>query len=277
MGGDSPTLKKRAVSRKLAELRDARGLTTSKVRRQLGWSATKLNYIEKNRWAKPNSDDVADLCEVYGVEGDQREALIRLAREGRQRGWWHRYKDIFPDEYPGFEICADQICAFETTIIPGLLQVPGYIELITRASGTDDPGGIQRRLDASLERQKILTRDHGPRLQAVVDENAILRITDPAIRRAQVSHLIQITGRPSVELMVLPIAAGVYPVPGEPFTCLGFADPGERDIVFLESAIGDRMVEETDKVDRYMFRFRQLAAAALSPKATRTMLTRQTG
>jgi len=226
-------------------------------------------------WAKPNSDAVIDLCELYGVEGDQRDALVRLAREGRQRGWWHRYKDVFPDEYPGFESCAEHVRAFETTLIPGLLQVPAYIELITRASGIDDARGIQRRLDASVERQKILTRDHCSRLHAVVDENAILRITDPAIRRAQISHLIQITGRPNVEVQILPIAAGVYPVPGEPFTCLGFADPGEPDIVFRESSIGDRLAEEPDKVDRYMSRFGRLAAVALSPKATRAMLTRQ--
>jgi hypothetical protein len=273
-GGYSPTIKKRSLSRKLVELRKACALTTTDVQRQLGWSATKLNYIEKARWIKPDSDDVTDLCELYGVEGDQRDALIRLAREGRERGWWRRYNDVFPHEYPGFEAGAAQICAFETTFIPGLLQVPGYIELITRASGTDDPGDIQRHLDARLERQKILTRDHGPNLHAVIDENAILRITDPAIRRAQISHLIQMTGRPNVEIQVLPIAAGVYPVPGEAFTCLSFADPAERDLVYLESAIGDRMLEETDEVDRYMLKFRQLAAAALSPKATRTTLPR---
>jgi hypothetical protein len=108
----------------------------------------------------------------------------------------------------------------------------------------------------------------------VIDENAILRITDPAIRRAQISHLIQMTGRPNVEIQVLPIAAGVYPVPGESFTCLSFTEPAERDLVYLESAIDDRMLEETDEVDRYMLKFRQLAAAALSPKATRTTLTR---
>jgi hypothetical protein len=35
------------------------------------------------------------------------------------------------------------------------------------------------------------------------------------------------------------------------------------------------MLEETDEVDRYMLKFQQLAAAALTPKATRTTLTRQ--
>jgi Domain of unknown function (DUF5753) len=83
-------------------------------------------------------------------------------------------------------------------------------------------------------------------------------------------------GRANVEVQVLPVAAGVYPVPGEAFTCLRYADPGYRDIVFLESAIGDRMLEQTDEVDRYMVKFRQLAAAALNPKATRTALTQQT-
>jgi hypothetical protein len=274
--GYSPTIKKRSLSRQLVELRKACGLTTSEVQRQLGWSATKLNYIEHAKWIKPDSDDVTDLCELYGVEGDRRDTLMRLAREGRQRGWWRKYNDVFSSEYPGFEAGAAQIRAFEIAFIPGLLQVPGYIELVDRASGIDDPAELQRRIDARVERQKILTRDDEPcHLHAIVDENAILRISDPAIRHAQLGHLVKIAGRLNVEVQVLPISAGVYPVPGEAFTCLAFTDPAERDIVYLESAIGDRMLEETDEVDRYMLKFRQLAAAALSPKATRTTLTQQ--
>jgi hypothetical protein len=273
--GYSPTIKKRTLSRKLVELRKACGLTTTDVQRQLGWSATKLNYIEKAKWIKPDSDDVTDLCELYGAEGHERDALIRLAREGRQRGWWRKYDDVFPDEYPGFEAGATQIYAFEPVFIPGLLQVPGYIELVARASG-NDPAEVQRRVDARVERQKILTRNDDPcRLHAIIDENAILRITDPAIRHAQLAHLIEITDRRNVEVQILPIAAGVYPVPGEAFTCLSFPDPSERAIVYLETAVDDRMLEETNEVDRYMLKFQQLAAAALSTAKTRTTLTRQ--
>ena len=273
--GYSPTIKKRSLSRQLVELRQACRMTTTDVQRQLGWSASKLNYIEKAKWIKPDSDDVTDLCELYGVDGTRRDALLKLAREGRQRGWWRKYNDVFPDEYPGFEAGATQIRTFEIAFIPGLLQIPRYAELVTRAYGVDDPDELQRRVDARIERQKILTRDDGPRLHAVVDENAILRITDPATRRDQISHLIKITSQPSIEVQILPISAGVYPVSAEAFTCLSFPSPSERDIVFLESAICDRMLEETDEVDRYMLKFQQLAATALSPKATRTTLTRQ--
>ena len=123
-GGYSPTIRKRMLSRRLVELRKAVGLTTTEVQRRLGWSASKLNYIEKAKWIEPNSDAVADLCELYGVEGTQRDALIALAREARQRGWWRKYNDVFPDELPGFEAGATAIRTFETTLIPGLLQVP---------------------------------------------------------------------------------------------------------------------------------------------------------
>lgn len=275
-GGYSPTIRKRSLSRRLVELRKACGLTTTEVQRQLNWSASKLNYIEKAKWIEPNSDAVADLCELYGVEGREREALIRLAREGRQRGWWRKYNDVFSNELPGFEAGASQIRAFETTFIPGLLQVPGYIELITRAAGIDDPAAIKRHVDARMERQEILTRDNDPcRLHAVIDENAILRITDPAIRRAQLGHLAEITSRPNVDVQLLPVAAGVYPGAGEVFAYLSFPDPSERDFVFLESSIDDRMLEEADELERYRLRFEQLRTAALSPEETRTQLKQQ--
>jgi len=275
-GGYSPTIRKRSLSRRLVELRKACGLTTTEVQRQLNWSASKLNYIEKAKWIEPNSDAVADLCELYGVEGREREALIRLAREGRQRGWWRKYNDVFSNELPGFEAGASQIRAFETTFIPGLLQVPSYIELITRAAGIDDPAGIKRHVDARVERQEILTRDNDPcRLHAVIDENAILRITDPAIRRAQLGHLAEITSRPNVDVQFLPVTAGVYPGAGEVFAYLSFPDPSERDFVFLESSIDDRMLEEADELERYRLRFEQLRTTALGPEETRTQLKQQ--
>jgi hypothetical protein len=275
-GGYSPTIRKRSLSRRLVELRKTCGLTTTDVQRQLNWSASKLNYIEKAKWIEPNSDAVADLCELYGVEGREREALIRLAREGRQRGWWRKYNDVFPDELPGFEAGASQIRTFENTFIPGLLQVPSYIELITRAAGIDDPAATRRHVDARVQRQKILTRDNDPcQLHAVIDENAILRITDPRIRHAQLSHLAEITSHPNVDVQLLPIANGIYPGAGEVFAHLSFPDPTERDFVYLESAIDDRMLEETDELERYKLRFDQLRAAALSPEETRTHVKQQ--
>ena len=275
-GGYSPTVRKRSLSRKLTELRKSCGLTTSDVQRELGWSATKLNSIEHAKWVKPNTDAVVDLCELYGVDGPARDALIDLAREGRQRGWWRKYNDVFSSELPGFEAGATTIRTFETTLIPGLLQVPDYIELATRAAGVDDPAEIRRHLDARITRQQILTRDPDPcHLHAIVDENAIARITDPAIRHAQLTHLTEMTRRHNVDLQLLPFTAGPYPAAGEVFVYLTFPDPSERDIVYLETTVDDRMLEEADELERYRLKFDQLQAAALSPDQTSTYLKQQ--
>ncbi|MCP2335652.1 helix-turn-helix domain-containing protein [Actinomadura rupiterrae] len=271
--GYSPTIRKRAVSRKLVQARKNVGMTTTEVCKRLRWSPSKLNYIEKSKWIEPNSDAVADLCELYGIEGAEREALITLAREGRQRGWWSRYNDVFRDEFPGFEAGASLIRTFQNTFVPGLLQTREYIEAVTRAAGIDDPAEIERHVHARLERQRILTLPAVPtRLCAVVDENVIARIRPLELRKAQLKHLLDMTEQEHVELRLIPTAAGPYPGAGEAFTYLGFTDPAERDIVYLETTIDYRFLEEKDELRRFTDRFDRLAEAALSAEATRDRL-----
>lgn len=276
-GVDSPTIRKRALARKLVEHRQRVGLTTTDVQRRLSWSATKLNWIEKARWTESVTDSVTDLCELYAITGPERDALITLARQGRQRGWWTRYNDVFGrEELPGWEAGATRIQTFETAFIPGLLQVPAYIELVTRAAGIEDPAETRRHIDARTRRQQILTRDPDPcQLHAIVDENAIARITDPVIRGAQLTHLAEAAARPNITVQLLPVSIGVYPVTSEPFLHLTFPD-GERDIIYIETAIDNRMLEEDDEIDRYKLKFAALEATALTPDQTTAFLHQQT-
>jgi hypothetical protein len=274
--GNSPTIRKRALARKLVEHRQRRSMTTTDVQRRLGWSATKLNWIEKARWTESVTDSVTDLCDLYGIDGPERDALIALARESRERGWWTKYNDVFGrEELPGWEAGAAQIWTFEAAFIPGLLQVPGYIELITRAAGITDPAEIRRHTEARIRRQAILTRDNDPcQLHAIIDENALARITDPAILRSQAVGLTEAASRPNVTVQILPVSAGVYPVTSEAFLHLAFPN-GERDIVYIETTIDNRMLEEYDEIERYKLKFAALQAAALTPGQTAAFLHQQ--
>jgi transcriptional regulator with XRE-family HTH domain len=274
----SPAIRKRALARRLVELRKAAGLTTLDVQRRLGWSATKLNWIEKARWVEPVTDQVVDLCELYGAEGAGRDDLVRLAREARERGWWMRYADVVPVWLTGFEAGASAISTFETARIPDLLQAPGYIRHIARAAGMKDPARARRLEDAWVRRQQILTCEPGPcHLHAIIDENALARITDPGVRRDQLAHLAEAGGRPNVDIQILPFAAGVYPAAGGAFTCLSFPDPADHDIVFPESGGDGRMLEESGDVARYRARLERFRAASLGPDETSGYLKRQTG
>ena len=271
--GDSPTIRKRALARKLVEHRQRRGLTTTDVQRRLGWSATKLNWIEKARWTESVTDSVTDLCELYEIKGPERDALITLARQSRERGWWTKYNDVFGrEELPGWEAGASKIWTFETAFIPGLLQTPDYIELITRVAGITDTAEIRRHTEARTRRQAILSREHDPcGLHAIIDENALARITDPAIRRNQAARLFQAANQPNITVQILPVSAGVYPGTSEPFLHLAFPD-GERDIVYIETPVDNRMLEELDEIERYMLEFARLQALALTPEQTTAFL-----
>ena len=274
--GNSPTIRKRALARKLVEHRQRRGMTTTDVQRSLGWSATKLNWIEKARWTESVTDSVTDLCDLYGIDGPERDALITLARESRERGWWTKYNDVFGrEELPGWEAGASQIWTFEAAFIPGLLQIPDYIELITRAAGIQDPAEIRRHTEARTRRQAILTRDNDPcQLHAIIDENALARITDPGILRSQAARLTEAASRPNVTVQILPVSAGVYPVTSEAFLHLAFPE-GERDIVYIETTIDNRMLEEYDEIERYKLKYAALQAAALTPGQTAAFLHQQ--
>lgn len=274
----SPTVSKLILGHQLVAAREAAGLTNAAATKALGWSTAKLSTLERAAVVKPASDDVLDLCELYGIDGEERDGLVELARNARQRGWWKKreYRNVFSNEFPGIEAGAECIRTFETTFLPGLLQSPAYIAMATRIVGITDEDEVARHVAARTERQRILTRDTSPaRLHAVVDESVLLRIGDPDVRAEQVKHLLAAIKQPNIDLQLVPNAVGLYAGAGEVFTHLTFVERRLRDIVYLETAIDDRMLEERDETDRYKVRFDTLCSVALPPDATRTYLREQ--
>jgi len=75
-------------------------------------------------------------------------------------------------------------------------------------------------------------------------------------------------------VQILPVSAGVYPVTSEAFLHLAFPD-GERDGVYIETTIDNRMLEEYDEIGRYRLKFAALQAAALTPGQTAAFLHQQ--
>ncbi|HEY5986185.1 MAG TPA: hypothetical protein VIV12_07410 [Streptosporangiaceae bacterium] len=66
-----------------------------------------------------------ELLDIYEVRGEQREAMLTLAREARQRGWWQSYSsDAVPEwfqVYLGLEAEASSIHEYAAELVPGLL------------------------------------------------------------------------------------------------------------------------------------------------------------
>ena len=203
MSASSPTLRRRRLSAELRALREVKGMTSVEATKRLDWSSGRLTRMERGEWVRPNPRDIRDLLDLYEVNDERkREYLLTLAREGRQRGWWHPYREMLSERYStyiGLEADAASVLTFEPLMIPGLLQTADYARGLLAGGpsehGTDE---IEKRVEIRLERQKLLTRDDDPlRLWAVMDEAVLRRsMGGPDVARGQLGHLVELSTLP---------------------------------------------------------------------------------
>lgn len=276
---NSPTLRRRRLSAELRALREASKLTSVEATKRLEWSSGRLTRMERGEWLRPNPRDIADLLDLYGVTDErQREYLLTLAREGRQRGWWHPHRELLSERYStyiGLETDAASALTFEGLRLPGLLQTADYARGLL-AGGPSELGAeeIEKRVEIRMERQKLLTRDDDPlRLWAVMDEAVLRRsMGGPDIARAQLQHLIELSALPKVTLQVVTFAVSFHPGVGGPFTILEFPEPLDPDAVYVENIAGELLVEDPHDVARFKLAFQRLGAVALSPRDSIAMI-----
>ena len=265
----NPTLRARRLALELLRRREAAGLTREEAARQLEWSTSTIFRIETGR-SRPQPGNVRVLLELYGVSGPERDGLIRLAREARQPGWWHSFRDVLPNPYEvfiGLEAGAASIRNFEPVVVPGLLQTEEYARQMSRGGPRElDRDDIERRVQVRMERQRILPREDRPRLWAVIDEAVIRRaVGGSEVMREQLRHLIDSAEQGKTTLQVVPFSAGAHAGTTGPFIILDFPEPTDPAVVYVETLAGDLYLEERADVDRYTLAFDRLLAAALHP------------
>ena len=84
-----PNMRQRRLGLELRRLRDAADLTIEQVASRLEVSDSKVSRIETGK-VTVSPRDVRDLLELYGVDRVQRDELIELSREARQKAhWWY--------------------------------------------------------------------------------------------------------------------------------------------------------------------------------------------
>ena len=265
----SPTLRGRRLALELMRRREAVGLSREEAARQLEWSTSTIFRIETGR-SRPQPGNVRVLLDLYGVTGAERDGLIQLARESRQPGWWHSFRDVLPNPYEvyiGLEAGAASIRNFEPVVIPGLLQTEDYARKMFRGGPRElDQDEVERRVQVRMERQRILAKENRPRLWAVIDEAVIRRVVgDPHVMREQLLHLVESAEQGKTTLQVVPFSAGAHAGTTGPFVILDFPGPTDPAVVYVETLAGDIYLEERADVTRYTIAFDRLLAAALHP------------
>jgi transcriptional regulator with XRE-family HTH domain len=256
----------------LRQLRQAAGITRQDAAAAIRSSASKITRLELGRTGtRPR--DLADLLGLYGADPAGQASMLALAQAGSDRGWWRDYGDAVPGWQAtrlGLEQSASMIRGYEPRFVPELLRTPEYARaLLTRMNGDLDADRTERQLAVLLRRQQILHREGPPRVWMVIDEGALRRlIGGPAVMRAQLGHLIDITRLGHVNIQVLPFRAGGHAACGGPVELLRFAGDQLPDVVCLEHFAGAVYPSRPTELACYWDILNQLATQADPPIAS---------
>ncbi|HEU5475721.1 MAG TPA: helix-turn-helix transcriptional regulator [Actinophytocola sp.] len=261
------------LGKQLRELRESAGKTMDEAAEYLGVKRPTISRIENGRHAILPKN-VRFLCQFYGIGAPEVDMLVRQAEESGERGWWSTYSDTMPDwfgTWVGFEADAKEIRAYESELVPGLLQVASYARAIMaayRGDGDDEPD-IARLVEFRQERQRRLDA-RPPALHFVLNEAVLRRpVGDTA---EQLEHLIAMSRRDFVTMQVVPFAAGPHPGMKSPFSLLTLPDEPHPNFVYLEHDEGAIYLERPADLRRYTATFEALTRLALSPADTEAFL-----
>lgn len=272
------TVLARRLGGELLRLRDTAGRTQQQAAEAISATGTKIVKMERG-WVPVRDPDIRVLCEFYGVDDQATVArLLELAKLDRERrkakGWWRDTAAGAFGEYIAMENVASRIRNWQSSLIPGLLQIPEYTRAIAVSEGRwDDPDEIEQVVEVKRRRQERLWGEDPLDLYAVVGEAALRQqVGGPAVMRAQLERLLEMAELPNVRLQVLPFRAGGHPCIVGPFSIVSFSEDGALDVVQSDTITGMLWVEDEAESDAYRTSFDRTARLGLAPRDSLTLI-----
>ena len=265
-----PTVPRMLVGIQLHRFREAAAVTPDQAAYEIRASRSKISRME-NGLVRFKERDVTDLLTLYGITDEQtRSTLVALTRQANTPGWWSKYGDIMADwfeAYLGLETAASVIRTFELQFVHGLFQTEDYARAVTMLGHTSAPADeIERRVSLRLNRQDLLNGPDPPQVWTVIDEGALRRpVGGSAVMRAQLDHLVEVSGLRHVTIQVVPFSRGGHAAAGGSFTVLRFGEPEVPNVVYIEQLTSALYLDKHEDVDHYMEVMNHLSAEALTP------------
>ncbi|WP_432071101.1 helix-turn-helix domain-containing protein [Streptomyces sp. AA1529] len=248
----------------LRHLRAQRGESLRQLGERLGWDWSLFGKMESGE-TLGGPEVVEALDQHYGTPG-LLLALWELAIDDRTQ-FRERYR-----RYMELEARATSLWHFAVSVIPGLLQTPGYAREVLSAGGLKGPE-LEQQVQARMGRRSLLEGDDAPPFRTIVSE-AVLRtpLQDVGEWQQQLSYIRDATQRGNITLHVLPFDAGLHGLVGTDMWFLRFADA--RTVAYSESTYRGDLIEENASVERLQRAYDALRDLALSPAESRKFVLR---
>lgn len=264
----------------LTAYRKQSGVSQATAAKALGISPGMVAHFEAGRYF-PAPEQIARLLELYGAPHYDIERLSALAGRAGQSSWLARWNDIIPDwakTYVGLEGLASHVITYMPLVLPALVQTKEYSAGVTSPSARVRPDQQERLVGLRMERQeRIFNDERSIQLTAMIEESILDRpIGGDNARetmRGQLRHLIELSERDNVDILILPTAIGRHDGLEGGFTVLRFLDPeGHQQalpIGYVEIPDDGVYIQDQHQVERYTMSAELLRSVALPQSQSR--------
>ena len=269
------TTRRRQLGAMMRKLRAQKGLTLEEAGQLVGVSKATVSRYETQ--AGPVKWIVVDaLCREYGATEAEQRAVVSLAKDAKQQGWWSSFADSIPESMNLLLTLEDEAVRedhFSCVYVPGLLQTRAYSTALQKANEVPlEPTEIERLVDIRMKRQEVLTRPKPPRLWAILDESVIRRVVgSPEIMKEQLDRLLAANETRHITLQVLPFSKGAHSAALGSFVTIGGVEPA-LDVVYVDFHTGSLFLEKEEELERYRLAFEYLRAQALDMEASSSLI-----
>ncbi|MEU8687045.1 helix-turn-helix transcriptional regulator [Streptomyces sp. NPDC048665] len=244
----------------LRRAREAAGLTLAQLGSIVFCTGSFIGMIETAARV-PQREFSERVDAALGTDG-LFSRLVGLVLRSQLPSWFQPYAEM--------EAKAAYISTYQAQLVDGLLQTEAYARTVL---GLRDDAGLDSKVAARLERQRILEREEPPATWVVLSE-AVLhqQVGGRAVMREQLAHLLTMQQRAWVSVQVLPFTAGAHTGLMGSYALLRFDK--EPDIVYTEDFVQGHMTANPQAVKEGSVRYDQLQAAALSAEDSAALIAR---
>ncbi|WP_225644649.1 helix-turn-helix domain-containing protein [Streptomyces werraensis] len=258
----------RTVVRQLKLWREAAGLTQAEFGAAIGYGEELVSSVERGRRIpRPEYLDAVDAA--LGAGGK----ISAMARDVAEIRYPKTVRDL-----KKLEAEAVELCAYNNSVIHGLLQTPDYARAVfsaRRPPFTADE--LEQRLSARVARQEIIGETTSRPLFSFVQCESTLRrpLGGRMVMRGQLERLLTVGTFPHVDLQVLPLSHEENPGLAGSFRLLRLRDG--TTVGHLEVQHISRVVTDRKEVQLLDMRYGAIRAQALSPRESLALIEKVLG
>ncbi|MEU0049057.1 helix-turn-helix transcriptional regulator [Streptomyces sp. NPDC006309] len=248
----------------LRTLRTGSGTSLRQLGERLGWDWSLFGKMEKGETL--GSPEVVQALDThYGTPG-LLLALWELAA-GDHTQFRERYR-----RYMALEAKAVSLWHFAVSVLPGLLQTPGYAREVLAAGGLKGRE-LEQQVKARMGRRELLEGKDAPPFRTILSE-AVLRtpLRDVGEWREQFEYLGEVGERPNVTLQVVLQSAGLHGLLGVDVWYLLL--PEGRTVAYTENGYWGQLIEDAGPVVRLQKTYDAVRDLALTPAESRKFILR---